>query len=31
MLFRSAKPHLGGKWVVLGYNNTEQIKDDIND
>ncbi len=26
-----AKPHLGGKWVVLGYNNTEQIKDDIND
>lgn len=26
-----AKPHLGGKWVVLGYNNNEQIKDDIND
>lgn len=23
-----AKPHLGGKWVVLGKNNTEEIKDD---
>ena len=23
-----AKPHLGGKWVVLGKNSTEEIKDD---
>lgn len=23
-----AKPHLGGKWVVLGKNNTSEIKDD---
>lgn len=23
-----AKPHLGGKWVVLGKNNTDEIKDD---
>ncbi|MBR4920462.1 MAG: zinc ribbon domain-containing protein [Prevotella sp.] len=23
-----AKPHLGGKWVVLGKNNTAEIKDD---
>ena len=23
-----AKPHLGGKWVILGKNNTEEIKDD---
>ncbi len=23
-----AKPHLGGKWVILGRNNSEEIKDD---
>ena len=23
-----AKPHLGGKWVILGQNSTEEIKDD---
>ncbi len=23
-----AKPHLGGKWVVLGKNSTDEIKDD---
>lgn len=23
-----AKPHLGGKWVILGKNSTEEIKDD---
>jgi hypothetical protein len=23
-----AKPHLGGKWVILGKNNSEEIKDD---
>ena len=23
-----AKPHMGGKWVVLGKNSTEEIKDD---
>lgn len=23
-----AKPHLGGKWVILGKNSTDEIKDD---
>jgi hypothetical protein len=23
-----AKPHMGGKWVVLGKNSTDEIKDD---
>ena len=23
-----AKPHLGGKWIVLGKNSTAEIKDD---
>ena len=23
-----AKPHMGGKWVILGHNSTQEIKDD---